>query len=110
MNICFQDIGFPRKEELFSNPFEQKEIIYPHRKTKIKLSTSSNNLCFLEIFVEQNYLLSEHHRFFVWNQTCQVFEIPIGYRYILFKEYTYEIYDQMNKILDWNGSFLSIYE
>lgn len=108
---CFQEIQiYPRQESFFQIKNEQKEIGYAHRKLKILLKSSYCELCFLEIHLEQNYLLYEPERFVIWNKTCQLQELPIWNRFILFKEYQYEIYDKKDKILEWNGIYLSIYE
>lgn len=107
---CYNGIEFPRQELFFQSIMERKEISYPHRNLKIILSVSNFDLCFLEINLEQNYLIHQPDRFVIWNKTCQLEELPIWNRFVLLKEYQYEIYDRRDKILDWNGNYLSIYE
>jgi hypothetical protein len=108
--ICYDGIGFPRQEMIFQTQFQKKDISFPHRNLKLKFSVSYCDLCFLEIHLTQNFLIYEPDRFVIWNKTCQIQEIPIWNRYILFKEYDYEIYDKKDKILDFNGVYLSVYE
>jgi len=95
---CCKTINYPQQID-YSIP-NQKRFIYETEDGDIELILYiyAHQLFFLVINASSNFLTYEPTRFQIYNKVENVFEMPIGDGFLLFKEWSYDIYDRNNLI------------